>query len=157
LVPNGSFEALDALEGWWAGMHMGTGSATITNDDPFQGSRALEVKATFDGFGGAFRTDIKVQPGRAYLYVARARWQGQPGPGTKSQMVSYFLDKTGVEMPETRRLISFTCSNQWRAFVIETPMVPQGAVSMAVRVEAFAQPQTGHSAYFDSLGVYEIQ
>lgn len=157
LVPNGSFEAGDPLQGWWSGMHMGTGTAALTTDQPFQGAHSLEVKGTHDGFGGAFRTDIPAQPGKRYLYVARARWQGQPGPGTKSQMVSYFLDKTGVEIPETRRLTAFTCSNQWRAFVIETPVVPEGAVSMAVRVEAFAQPQSGHSAYFDNLGVYEIE
>jgi hypothetical protein len=156
LVPNGSFEEAEALKGWWAGMHMGTGSALITGEKAYDGANALEVKGTFDGFGGTFRTDIPVQAGKRYLYVVRARWQGTPTATTKSQLVTYYLDKTGVEIPETRRLSSFLCSNNWQAYVIETAEVPQNAVSMAVRAEAFAQPQTGHSAFFDNLQVFEI-
>jgi len=116
----------------------------------------VEVAGTFDGFGGVFRTDIPVQAGKRYLYVARARWQGTPAVSTKSQMVAYYLDATGVEIPETRRISTFDCSSEWRAYVIETAEVPPGAISLAVRVEAFAQPKTGHAAYFDHLGVYEI-
>lgn len=156
LVPNGDFEATDPLHGWWAGMHMGTGNVRITGEQPSSGKHAVEITGTSDGFGGVFRTDIPVQTGKRYLYAVRARWQGEPSASTKSQMVAYFYDATGVEIPETRRIINFQCSNNWRSFVIETPPAPPSAVSMVVRVEAFAQPKTGHSAFFDELKVYEI-
>lgn len=156
LVPNGGFEANEPLKGWWAGMHMGTGAAVITDEQPYAGNHALKVTGTFDGFGGAFRTDIPVQIGKSYLYVVRARWQGGPTPSTRSQMVTYYLDATRVEIPESRRISTFTCTDVWHAYVIETPEVPLGAVSMAVRVEALGQPKTGHAAYFDDLKVYEI-
>lgn len=156
LVPNGDFEATDPLQGWWIGMHVGTGTALLTGEQPSAGTHAIEVKGTSDGFGGVFRTDIPVQTGKRYLYAVRARWKGTPGPSTKSQMVAYYYDKTGVEIPETRKIIAFTCSVAWRTFVIETPPAPPNAVSLVVRAEAFAQPKTGHSAYFDDLSVYEF-
>lgn len=40
LVPNPGFEADDPLDGWWFGMHLGSGSCRVSQERPYEGARA---------------------------------------------------------------------------------------------------------------------
>jgi hypothetical protein len=156
LVPNSGFEAPDPLDGWWSGMHLGTGTCRVTDERPYEGAHAVEVTGTFDGYGGVFRTDVPVQPGKRYLFVLRARWEGEPGAGTTCQMLTQFRDAAGGILPDSLRSHSFRCTADWRAFTVETRAAPEGTVALVARVDALGQPKTGHRACFDALEVYEM-
>ncbi len=156
LVPNPGFEAQNPLDGWWSGMHLGTGTCGVTEERPYEGAHAVEVAGTFDGYGGVFRTDVPVKPGKRYLFVLRARWQGEPGAGTTCQMLTQFRDATGRVLPDSLRGYSFRCTDDWRAFALETRAAPAGTVSLVARVDALGQPKTGHQTFFDALEVYEV-
>jgi hypothetical protein len=156
LVPNSGFEAEDPLAGWWAGVHLGTGTARSTTERPYAGAHAVEVTGTFDGYGGVFRTDVPVQPGKRYLFVLRARWEGEAGAGTTCGMLTQFRDAAGNTLPDSLRSHSFRCGADWRAFAVETRAAPAGTATLVARVDAMGQPKTGHQAFFDALEVYEI-
>jgi hypothetical protein len=116
----------------------------------------VEVAGTFDGYGGVFRTDVPVKPGKRYLFVLRARWEGTPGAGTTCQMLTQFCDATGRVLPDSLRGYSFRCTADWRAFTLETRAAPAETVSLVARVDALGQPKTEHRTWFDALEVYEI-
>lgn len=156
IVPNAGFEASNPLDGWWAGMHLGTGTVQVSDKRPYEGTHAVQVGGTYDGYGGIFRTDVPVRPGRRYLFVVRARWEGRPGKGTRCQMLTQFRDASGRELPDSLRGHSFRCAADWRALTVETGVAPAGAVALLARVDALGQPKTGHQTYFDALEVYEI-
>ncbi|MBM4047048.1 MAG: DUF4838 domain-containing protein, partial [Planctomycetes bacterium] len=156
LVPNSGFEAQNPLDGWWCGMHRGTGTARLTGERPYEGAHAVEVTGTFDGYGGVFRKDVPVKPGKRYLFMLRARWEGEPGAGTTCQMLTQFCDATGRILPDSLRSYSFRCTAEWRAFTLETRPAPQETVSLVARVDALGQPKTGHRTCFDALEVCEI-
>jgi hypothetical protein len=156
LVPNPGFEAAAPLAGWWSGMHLGTGTCKVVAQGAFEGAHAVEVAGTFDGYGGVFRTDVPATPGRRYLFVLRARWEGEASVGTTCQMLTQFRDAGGSVLPDSLRGYSFRCTGEWHAFALETNAAPEGTVSLVARVDALAQPKTGHRTYFDELAVYEI-
>lgn len=112
--------------------------------------------AYLDGHGGVFRTDVPVKPGKRYLFVLRARWEGEPGAGTTCQMLTQFRDAAGRILPDSLTGYSFRCSVEWRAFTVETRTAPEGVVALVARVDAMGQPRTDHQTYFDALEVYEI-
>lgn len=156
LVPNSGFEAGDPLEGWWSGMHLGTGICRVAEDAPYEGLHAVEVAGTADGYGGVFRTDVPVQPGRRYLFVLRGRWEGEPGVSTVCQMLTQFQDAQGQSLPDTVRSNRFRDTGEWRAHALLTLPAPAEAATMIVRVDALYQPKTGHRALFDALRAYEV-
>jgi hypothetical protein len=156
LVPNPGFEAADPLEGWWSGMHQGTGRCQVTSQQAYEGGHAVEVTGTADGYGGVFRADVPVQPGRSYLFVLRARWEGEPAPATVCQMLTQFQDRNGRAIEGTLRSYRFTGASEWRAFSLETRAAPEGAAALLVRADALYQPATGHRVSFDALEVYDL-
>ncbi len=156
LCPNPGFEADQPLAGWWAGMHQGSGTCRVTGERPFDGAHAVEVYGTFDGYGGVFRTDVPVQPGKRYLFVLRSRWEGEPGASTVCQMLTQFYDAKGRVLSDSLSGHRFKCSADWAAFVLESRTAPAGAATLLARVDALGQPQTGHRAFFDALGVFEV-
>ncbi len=91
-----------------------------------------------------------------YLFVLRARWEGEPAAGTTCQMLTQFQDAAGRVLPDSLRSYSFHCTGEWRAFSLETRAAPAETVTLVARVDALGQPKTGHQAYFDALQVFEI-
>ncbi|NPV46523.1 MAG: DUF4838 domain-containing protein [Armatimonadetes bacterium] len=156
LVPNSGFEAEDPLDGWWSGMHFGTGACRVTEYEPYEGRHAVEVTGTADGYGGVFRTDVPVQPGKRYLFVLRGRWEGEPGVATVCQMITQFHNARGEALPDTVRSNRFRDTDVWRAHALLTLPAPAAAATMTVRVDALYQPKTGHRALFDALRAYEV-
>ncbi|MBI2302603.1 MAG: DUF4838 domain-containing protein [Armatimonadetes bacterium] len=156
LVPNSGFETPNPLDGWWAGMHLGTGTVRVTDEQPFEGAHAIEVTGTWDGYGGVFRTDVPAEPGQRYLFVLRARWEGAPAAGTTCQMLTQFRDAEGRILPDSLRGHSFRCNSEWRAFALETRAAPVGTVALVTRVDALGQPRSGYTAWFDALQVYRV-
>jgi len=156
LVPNPGFEAEKPLDGWWAGAHQGSGTVRVADERPYEGTHAVEVTGTFDGYGGVFRSDVPVQPGKRYVFVLRARWEGQPGVSTVCQMLTQFCDAKGRVLPDSLSGHRFRCGADWRAFALATRAAPSGATTLVARVDALGQPQTGHAMYFDALAVYEV-
>ena len=156
VVPNPDFEAEDPLDGWWAGTHFGTGSVKVTKDNPYSGGSAVVVRSTWDGYGGVFRKDVPVEPGRSYLFVLRARWEGEPATGTVCQMLTQFLDAKGNTLPQSTTSYKFWPDDAWKAYVLHTPVVPANAVRLNARVDAMAQPKTHHATYFDDLRVVAV-
>jgi hypothetical protein len=116
----------------------------------------VEVTGTADGYGGVFRADVPVQPGRSYLFVLRARWEGEPAPATVCQMLTQFQDRNGRAIEGTLRSYRFTGASEWRAFSLETRAAPEGAAALLVRADALYQPATGHRVSFDALEVYDL-
>jgi hypothetical protein len=157
LCPNPDFEAEKPLAGWWAGMHQGSGSCQVTETRPFAGAHAVAVSGTFDGYGGVFRTDVPVQPGKRYLFVLRARWEGEAGTSTVCQMLTDFRDAKGQGLGDVLSGHRFRCGTDWAAYVLETKPAPAGAATLVARVDALGQPRTGHTTYFDALEVYEVE
>ncbi|NSW58368.1 MAG: DUF4838 domain-containing protein [Armatimonadetes bacterium] len=157
LVPNPGFEAEKPLDGWWAGMHFGTGKCGVTTEQPYEGANAVEVTGTADGYGGVFRTDVPAKPGKRYLFVLRARWEGEPGVSTVCQMLTQFRDAGGRTLADTLRSNRFKCTSDWRAFTLETLEAPEGTSTLLVRVDALYQPKEGHRVFFDALQAYEIE
>ena len=156
LVPNPGFEAEKPLDGWWAGTHFGTGTVKITNHQPCEGENAIVVRSTWDGYGGVFRTDVPIEPGKSYIFVLRARWEGKRATGTVCQMLTQFFDAKRRLLPRSTTSYKFWPDGEWRAYVLQTPVAPAGAVSLNARVDAMAQPKTGHETYFDDLRVYAV-
>ena len=156
LVPNPGFEAEKALDGWWAGTHFGTGSVRITQHHPYEGENAVVVRGTRDGYGGVFRTDVPVESGSSYLFVLRARWEGERATGTVCQMLTQFFDAKGGLLPQSTTSYRFWPSDTWGAYLLQTPIAPAAAVTLNARVDAMAQPKTGHDTYFDDLQVYAV-
>ena len=156
LVPNPGFEAEKPLEGWWAGTHFGTGNVKVTEDNPHQGGNAVVVRSTWDGYGGVFRKAVPVEPGRSYLFVLRARWEGEEAAGTVCQMLTQFFDAEGKLLPKSSTSHKFWPDNWWGAYLLQTPVAPANASKLNARVDAMAQPKTGHAAYFDDLRVYAL-
>ena len=156
LVPNPGFEAEDPLHGWWAGTHFGTGSVKVTKDNPNKGGNSVVVRSTWDGYGGVFRTDVPVETGRSYVFVLRARWAGERATGTVCQMLTQFFGADGKALPKSTTAYKFWPDGEWRAYLLQTPVVPANAVTLNARVDAMAQPKTGHATYFDDLQVYAV-
>ena len=156
VVPNPGFEAADPLDGWWAGTHFGTGSVAKTQHNPHNGENAVVVRNTWDGYGGVFRTDVPVEPGKSYVFVLRARWEGERTTGTVCQMLTQFLDAEGKTLPQSTTRYKFWPDDGWKAYVLQTPVVPANAVMLNARVDAMAQPKIGHATYFDDLQVYAV-
>ncbi len=156
IVANSGFEAETPLDGWWSGTHFGTGSVRLTQHDSHQGANAVVVRGTWDGYGGVFRKDVPARPGESYIYVLRARWDGEPAVGTACQMLSQFIDERGEVVHATTHGYKFWPDGQWAAYLIQTPVAPPGTVSMNVRVDVMAQPTEGHETYFDDLEAYLV-
>ncbi len=155
LVPNSGFEAENPLDGWWAGMHQGAGQCRVIEENPYEGVHAVEVTGPPDAYGGVFRTDVPVKPGARYLFVLRARREGEPDPATECQMLTQFADERGRILPSSWSVDRFHCIDDWRSATLETRAAPADAAFLQVRVDALEQ-QTGHRTYFDALEVYEI-
>ena len=156
LVPNPGFEAEDPLDGWWAGTHWGTGSVKLTQQKPHGGKNAVVVRSTWDGYGGVFRTDVPVEPGEKYIFVLRARWEGEAATATVCQMVTQFFDADGKALPKSTTRYRFWPDDEWGAYLLQTPVVPADAVTLNARIDAMYQPKTGHDTYFDDLQVYAV-
>jgi hypothetical protein len=156
LVPNPGFEAADPLQGWWAGMHQPPGQVQITTAKPYEGTHAVVVTGSPQAYGGVFRSDVPVKPGRKYLFVLRARWTGQPAAATLCGMLTLFTEANGRSLHDTLRGYSFRGTEEWQTFVMETRPAPATAAKLLVRVDARWQPEEGHQAYFDDLRVYEV-
>ncbi|MCK5802218.1 MAG: DUF4838 domain-containing protein [Lentisphaeria bacterium] len=157
LVPNPGFEAENSLDGWWAGTHFGTGSVKITKHKPHQGENAVVVQSTWDGYGGVFRTDVPIEPGKAYIFVLRAREKGKRATATVCQMLTQFFDARGKVLSQSTTRYKFWPRKQWDAYLLETPVAPANAATLNARVDAMAQPKTGHQVYFDDLQVHAVE
>jgi hypothetical protein len=157
IVPNAGFEDAERpVQGWWAGMHQGKGLVTVTAENPYEGTRAIQVTGSPDAYGGVFRTDVPVKPGRNYLFVLRSRWEGTPATATVCQMLTQFAEANGRILPGSLRGYAFQPTGDWRAFALETRAAPPGTATIYVRVDALWQPATDHRAFFDALEVYEV-
>lgn len=156
LVPNPGFEDSNPIQGWWAGMHNGEGQVQVTEEKPYEGTHAVQVVGSPGGYGGVFRTDVPIKPGKRYLFVLRARWEGEPQIATICQMLTLFQEANGRTLSDTLRGYSFRATGEWQTYALETRPAPATAANLLVRIDGLWQPKEGHRAFFDDLRVYEI-
>jgi hypothetical protein len=115
------------------------------------------VRSTWDGYGGVFRKDVPAEPGKSYVFVLWARWEGEPAVGTVCNMLTQFFDERGQAIDGGTKGHKFWPDGEWTAYLMQSPVAPEGTVSMNARIDAMAQPKEGHDTYFDDLEMYVVE
>lgn len=162
LIANGGMEALapdGAMPAGWLGFCTAdwgdcAGQARVSDQDPHEGERCVEMSSIRTLYAVATREGVPMDPDRAYLltaYVRTALRQGQAA----FLVASWRGEKGYIALESSRRI---TGSQPWTrlSLVLSPATRPKGAISAQISVRVSGTSSTGR-AWLDSVSLRECR